>query len=199
MTFVNSLTKEKLLLSIHPVHCGLTWIWWSEWGNRRVVQCGEVFNFKAKNKWRWLWMETVVEEELFAIHIWKVNVIGTAFCELCHCAIIYNMRGRVTIEDHMKTARNQKWQEARRENVRFLILTIVVGKCFEIFFYLWMQIEGTKVIFIMNFSVIDFKFASRIPQIAQNLVSTSNFSRRGEWGGRGHALDLPRNFLFSFN
>ena len=39
--------------------------------------------------------------------------------------------------------------------------------------HLWMQIEGTKLIFIMNFSVLDFfKFASRIPQIAQTeLVS----------------------------
>ena len=38
---------------------------------------------------------------------------------------------------------------------------------------LWMQIEGRKLIFIMNFSVLDlFKFASRMPQIAQNLAST---------------------------
>ena len=37
-----------------------------------------------------------------------------------------------------------------------------------------MQIEGTKLIFIMNFSVLDFlKFASRMPQIAQiKFVST---------------------------
>ena len=33
---------------------------------------------------------------------------------------------------------------------------------------LWMQIEGTKLIFIMNFNVLDFsKFTFRIPQIAQ--------------------------------
>ena len=32
---------------------------------------------------------------------------------------------------------------------------------------LWTQIEGTKLIFIMNFSVLDFfKFVSRTPQIA---------------------------------
>ena len=36
-----------------------------------------------------------------------------------------------------------------------------------------MQIEGTKLIFIMNFSVLDFfKFAPRMPQIAPVLVST---------------------------
>ena len=34
-----------------------------------------------------------------------------------------------------------------------------------------MQIEGTKLIFIMSISVLDFfKFASRMPQIAQILV-----------------------------
>ena len=36
-----------------------------------------------------------------------------------------------------------------------------------------MQIEGRDLIFIMNFSVLEFfKFASRMPQIAQILVST---------------------------
>ena len=36
-----------------------------------------------------------------------------------------------------------------------------------------MQIEGTKLIFIMNISVLDFfKFFSRMPQIAQILVLT---------------------------
>ena len=36
-----------------------------------------------------------------------------------------------------------------------------------------MQIEGRKLIFIMNFSVLDFfKFGSRMPQIAQIFVST---------------------------
>ena len=42
---------------------------------------------------------------------------------------------------------------------------------------LWMQIEGRKLIFIMNFSVLEFfKVASRMPQIAQILVSTfTNF------------------------
>ena len=41
---------------------------------------------------------------------------------------------------------------------------------------LWMPIEGRKMIFIMNFSVLDFfKFASRMPQIAQILVSTFKF------------------------
>ena len=38
---------------------------------------------------------------------------------------------------------------------------------------LWMQIEGRKLMFILNFSVLDFfKVASRMPQTAQILVST---------------------------
>ena len=40
---------------------------------------------------------------------------------------------------------------------------------------LWMQIESRKLIFIMKFSELDFfKFTSRMPQIAQILVSTFN-------------------------
>ena len=42
-----------------------------------------------------------------------------------------------------------------------------------------MQIEGTKLIFIMNISVLDFfKFVSRMPQIAQILVLTFEIFRR---------------------
>ena len=41
-----------------------------------------------------------------------------------------------------------------------------------------MQIEGIKLIFIMSISVLDFfKFASRMPQIAQILVSTFKIFR----------------------
>ena len=51
---------------------------------------------------------------------------------------------------------------------------------------LWMQIEGRKVIFSMNFSVLDFfKFASWMPQTALILVSTFKFFP-GE-----HALGPP--------
>ena len=59
-----------------------------------------------------------------------------------------------------------------------------------------MQIEGTKLIFVMNFSVLHFfKFASRMPQIAQILVST--FKIFWEEGG-GHAPDPRRNFFFFY-
>ena len=63
----------------------------------------------------------------------------------------------------------------------------------------WMQIEGTKLKFVMNFIVLlFFKFASRMPQIAQILVLTFKIFW-GEGGGRvvgGMPPDLPRNFLF---
>ena len=47
---------------------------------------------------------------------------------------------------------------------------------------LWMPIEGTKLIFVMNFSLLHFfKFASRMPQISQILVSTFKIFQEGEW------------------
>ena len=50
-----------------------------------------------------------------------------------------------------------------------------------------------KLIFIMNFGVLDFfKFASRMPQIAQILVLTFNIFRGSM------PPDLPKNFLLLF-
>ena len=55
-----------------------------------------------------------------------------------------------------------------------------------------MQIEGTKLIFIINIGVLDFfKFASRMRQIAQILVSTFKIFRGGGGGGGGHAPGPP--------
>ena len=69
---------------------------------------------------------------------------------------------------------------------------------------LWMQIEGTNLIFIMNFSVLDFfKFASRMPEIAEiKLVSTFKIFWGGGGGGeggggRGHAAS-DENVLHSY-
>ena len=51
---------------------------------------------------------------------------------------------------------------------------------------LWMQIEDTKLIFIMNLSVLDFfKFASKMPQIAQIFVLTFKIF---QWGHAPHPL-----------
>ena len=62
-----------------------------------------------------------------------------------------------------------------------------------------MQIEGTKLIFVMNFSVLDFfKFAPRMPRIAQILVSTFK-TFQGRWSrGRGVGMPMhpPRIVLF---
>ena len=56
-----------------------------------------------------------------------------------------------------------------------------------------MQIEGRKLIFIMNFSVLDFfKFASRMPQIAQILTSTFKIFQGGM------PPDPPAYFLLLF-
>ena len=56
---------------------------------------------------------------------------------------------------------------------------------------LWMQIEGTKLIYIMNFSMLDFcKFASRTPQIAQILVLTFKLFPREHAPGPTHKFPL---------
>ena len=68
-----------------------------------------------------------------------------------------------------------------------------------------MQIEGTKLIFVMNFSVLHFfKLASRMPQIAQILVSTVKIFHEGrDGGGRGAGAEMPSdpplNFLLFFH
>ena len=49
-----------------------------------------------------------------------------------------------------------------------------------------MLIEGTNLIFVMNFCVLHFlKFASRMPQIARILVSSFKICRGGGGGGGG--------------
>ena len=77
----------------------------------------------------------------------------------------------------------------------------------SILFFLWkwrwwicefIQTECTKLIFVMNFSVLCFfKFASRMPQIAQILVSTFKVVW---WGGGGGHAPRPITILeiFSF-
>ena len=57
-----------------------------------------------------------------------------------------------------------------------------------------MQIEGTKLIFIMSFGALDFlKFAPRVPQIAQIFVSTFNFF----WGNALPDLEISSFFFYS--
>ena len=52
------------------------------------------------------------------------------------------------------------------------------------------QIEGIKLIFVMNCSALHFfRFASRMPQIAHILVSTCKIFRRGGREGEGMPLD----------
>ena len=63
-----------------------------------------------------------------------------------------------------------------------------------------MQTEDMKLIFVMNFSVLDFfKFASRMPQIAQILVMTFKIFQGGGRGGSGiMPPEPPRNFILFF-
>ena len=62
-----------------------------------------------------------------------------------------------------------------------------------------MQIEGTKLIFVMDFSVLHFfKYASRMPQIAQAFNIFRRRGRGGGGGGGGMLWTPPRNFLLFF-
>ena len=66
---------------------------------------------------------------------------------------------------------------------------------------LWMQIEGTKLMFVMNVSVLHFfKFASRMAQIAQILVSTPKIFPEERGGGEGgeHAPGPRKIFTLLF-
>ena len=55
-----------------------------------------------------------------------------------------------------------------------------------------MQIEVTKLIFVMNLSVLHFfKFASGMPQIAQILVLTFKIFQGWFLGGRGGGGSMP--------
>ena len=61
-----------------------------------------------------------------------------------------------------------------------------------------MQIEGTKLTFIINISVLNFfNFASRMPQIAKILVSTFKIFR-GERGGGGGGMPQTPLEISSF-
>ena len=62
---------------------------------------------------------------------------------------------------------------------------------------LWLQIEGTKRIFVMNFSVLHFfKFASRMPQIEQILVLTFKIFQEGGGGGGCAQTTLEKSSFF---
>ncbi|KAL8575632.1 hypothetical protein ACOMHN_028653 [Nucella lapillus] len=74
------------------MHCGC-----AKMAGRRVVNRGDKFgDSKARNAWLWPWTEIKVDEvnERLGENIRKVNIAGTAFCELCQCEISYSRRGR---------------------------------------------------------------------------------------------------------
>ena len=115
-----------------------------------------------------------------------------------HEFCIFNMYIQ-SLESSQKRRFSRKWKSKIVEKYFFR------GKNWQAYFFpmkikmmdLWMQIEGTKLIFVMNFSVLDFfKFASRMPQIAQILVSTFKIFQEG---GRACPWTLPWNVLSFFH
>ena len=90
-----------------------------------------------------------------------------------------------------------KIENRRKNNFRGEKLTSIPFSMKITVMDLWIQIEGTKLIYIMNFSVPDFfKFASRKPQTAQILVSTFKLFPREH--APGPPLKFPLVFFFSY-
>ena len=146
--------------------------------------------------------------------IQKINMSGQAFCSWCHETIRYgpinqhfvwlffcfkftsyyfdigqfrrgneDSRGN---ENRKSWKKNFCWKKKIDKHTFFPVKIKVID--------LWMQIEVRKLIFFMNFSVLDFfKFASRMPQTAQIFVWTFKIFRGSM------PSDPPRYFLFFFS
>ena len=145
--------------------------------------------------------------------IQKINMSGQAFCSWCHETIRYG-----PINQHFvwlffcfkftsyyfwywpvssrKRGFSPKWKSKVVEKKFLLEKKIDKHTFFPVkikVIDLWMQIEVRKLIFFMNFSVLDFfKFASRMPQTAQIFVWTFKIFRGSI------PPDPPRYFLFFF-
>ena len=115
-----------------------------------------------------------------------------AFCsnlsEVWHTLTTANLLDRNVVNRAWISSRkrrfSQKWKSKIAEQNTFCGEEINKHTFFSMkikMMGLWMQIEGRKLIFIMNFSVLDFfKFASRMPQFAQSFsLDLSNFFFQG--------------------
>ena len=184
-------------------------------GNRRIREKQmEVLEMAERESRNWFVFGKIREPEMCVSDcIQKINVSGQAFCSWCHETIRYG-----PINQHfvwlffcfkftsyyfdIGQFRRGNEDSRRNENRKSWKKILSVGKKIDrhTFFPvkikvidLWMQIEVRKLIFIMNFSLLDFfKFASRMPQTAQIFVSTFKIF----WGGM--PPDPPRYFLFFF-
>ena len=145
--------------------------------------------------------------------IQKINMSGQAFCSWCHETIRYGPINQHFVwlffcfkftsyyfdigqfrrgnEDSRGNENRKSWKKIfcwkkKIDKHTFFPVKIKVID-------LWMQIEVRKLIFFMNFSLLDFfKFASRMPQTAQIFVWTFKIFRGSM------PPDPPRYFLFFF-
>ena len=125
--------------------------------------------------------------------IQKINVSGQDFCSWCHETIRYGPVNQHFVWlffcfkftsyycDICKFCRGNEDSRGNENRKSWKRIFSVGKKSISILFFpvkikmigLWMLIEVWKLIFVINFSVLDFfKFTSRMPQTAQILVST---------------------------
>ena len=167
-------------------------------GNWRIREKQmEVLEMAERESRNWFVFGKIRESEMCVSDcIQKINVSGQAFCSWCHETIRYG-----PINQNFDCSFVSSWLHIILILASFVVETRILaemkienhGKKFSvgknsisILFFpmkikmidLWMQIEVRKLIFIMNCSVLDFfKFASRMPQTAQILVSTFKIFR----------------------
>ena len=180
-------------------------------------------NASVKNKWKfWRWLKEKVETGLCLARfvsrrcVWlhpKDQCVGSGFLFLVSwddpvrtnkstfCLIVLLFQVYFILFWYLpvpsrKRGFSRKWKSKFVEKNIFCWKKIDKHTIFPMknkVIDLWVQIEVRKLIFIMNFSVLDFfKFASRMPHTAQIFVSTFKIFRGSM------PPDPPRYFLFFF-
>ena len=169
-------------------------------GNRRIREKQmEVLEMAERESRNWFVFGKIRESEMCVSDcIQKINVSGQAFCSWYHETMRYGPVNQHFVwlffcfkftsyyfdicqfrrgnEDYRGNENRKSWKKNFFRGKKIDKHTFFPMKIKMV--DLWMQTEVRKLIFIMNFSVLDFfKFASRMPQTAQIFVSTFKIFR----------------------
>ena len=75
----------------------------------RVVEYEDSFDDSSQRyKWKWDWALFKVEEEYVGDFMRKIQAPGRAWCSRCPQTVVYGTRGRVALEDHLKTETHKR-------------------------------------------------------------------------------------------
>ena len=183
-----SLACERRSLRVPRVHCP----------DRYIIDMLCISWWLLQNRIDMLYISWCLLQNRIKLHKYRgLDDLESDVMELCQNAQSFNMEGSV-VGFHTAWNYSRKQEFSRKWTLKVAQENIFRGKKnWQAYFFpmktkmmdLWMQIEGAKLIFSVNVSVLDFfKFASRMPHIAQILVLTFKIFRT-----------LPRNFLFFFS